>query len=277
LEYSILDLHPIGIMQGRLSQQTSKGYQAFPETTWRQEFELAKGMGLSHIEWVIDSPSPEMNPLIVSPQTVKSLAMDTVPVRSVCADFVMQDFTGEWRKTSELLKGLLQGMQIIGATHIVAPFVDATSIRNGLVSRLDFERFIEEWIEISQGSGILMAVESDLEPDSFTSLLGPYFDHKVGINYDIGNSAALGYSWEEEMSSYFDRVNLLHIKDRVLMGNSVMLGTGEASLAPILNYFFSKNWDGIITLQAFRDHEGVAVLQEQLDWLSDHFPAEHTE
>jgi len=54
--------HSFGIMQGRLSAQTERGYQAFPWETWQDEFVWAADRGLEHIEWVLDSWRLDDNP-----------------------------------------------------------------------------------------------------------------------------------------------------------------------------------------------------------------------
>ena len=44
----------IGFMQGRLSPQFNNIIQSFPWDHWRQEFNIAKEIGISKMEWTID-------------------------------------------------------------------------------------------------------------------------------------------------------------------------------------------------------------------------------
>ena len=56
------------------------------------------------------------------------------------------------------------------------------------------------------------------ESDNFRSLLDEIPHPLVKVNYDSGNSAALGYRPFDEFAAYGDRVGSFHIKDRLLGG-----------------------------------------------------------
>ena len=49
----------IGIMQGRLSPRIDGKIQAYPAKTWQKEFETAKEIGYSAIEWIVEKPLQE--------------------------------------------------------------------------------------------------------------------------------------------------------------------------------------------------------------------------
>ena len=70
-------------------------------------------------------------------------------------------------------------------------------------------------------------LETDLDPGKFKSLLDEIKHPLIKVNYDSGNSGSLGYSPVEEFAAYGDRIGSFHIKDRVLGGGTVPLGTGE--------------------------------------------------
>jgi hexulose-6-phosphate isomerase len=46
----------IGIMQGRLSPRIDGKIQAYPANTWQKEFEIAKEIGYSAVEWIVEKP-----------------------------------------------------------------------------------------------------------------------------------------------------------------------------------------------------------------------------
>ena len=43
-----------GVMQGRLSKKIGNKIQAFPHKNWKSEFNKAKKLGLTTIEWTLD-------------------------------------------------------------------------------------------------------------------------------------------------------------------------------------------------------------------------------
>jgi sugar phosphate isomerase/epimerase len=89
-----------------------------------------------------------------------------------------------------------------------------------------------------------------------------------GVNYDIGNSAYLGYAHDEEFDAYGDRISLVHIKDRQYEGGSVPLGQGNADIPGVIERLREMKFNGPVTMQAYRDAPGLEILDEQLRWLT---------
>jgi L-ribulose-5-phosphate 3-epimerase len=78
---------------------------------------------------------------------------------------------------------------------------------------------------------------------------------RFGINYDIGNSAALDFKPAEEFSAYGARVLNVHVKDRVLGGTTVPLKTGSADFDAVFAALAQKNYQGNFILQTARAAE----------------------
>lgn len=257
-----------GIMQGRLSPQTDRGYQTFPWETWEREFELAATRNFEHIEWVLDSWRVSENPILMQTNTVKQLTIDSgVEVISVCADYLMDtpldiSEADPWA----LLSKLTTSMQDLGSRWLVIPCVDQSSLR----PQSSLKRFVRATDRISSelnGTGIRVTLETDLRPQEFASLLTDLDPEVFGVNYDIGNSAALGYKHNEEFDAYGERISLVHIKDRILEGGSVLLGEGDANISGVIERLRDMEFNGPVTMQAYRDVEGLGVLDKQSHWL----------
>ena len=54
---------------------------------------------------------------------------------------------------------------------------------------------------------IQILFESDFNPKKLKNLANK-FDDLFGINYDLGNSASLGYDINEEFESYFEFIKI---------------------------------------------------------------------
>jgi len=255
-------------MQGRLSVQTDRGYQSFPWESWEREFELAATRGFEHIEWVLDSWQVSENPILAQTNAVRELTVESgVKVISVCADYLMDtpldvSVTDSWT----LLSQLISSMQDLGSGWLVIPCVDQSSLR----TKSSLERFIRAADRISDelnGTGIRVTLEIDLGPQEFASLLTDLDPEVFGVNYDIGNSAALGYQYDEEFDAYGERISLVHVKDRIFGGGSVALGEGDANISGVIERLRDMNFNGPVTMQVFRDAEGLGVLDKQSRWL----------
>jgi len=96
-----------------------------------------------------------------------------------------------------------------------------------------------------------------------------------GINYDIGNSASLGYHPAEEFAAYGDRVGAIHVKDRVLGGTTVPLGTGAADFPGAFKAVWNSGYAGDFTLQTARakdDSHGETLCRYRdmtIRWITD--------
>ena len=259
-----------GVMQGRLSAQTDLGYQAFPWGTWETEFTLAAERGFEHVEWVLDSWQVQENPILSDPRAIKSRIEESgVRVLSICADYLMdRPLDVADPESWTVLHRLVETMQELEARWLVIPCVDQSSLRNP-EARARFiaaSRSIESLIS---GTNIEVSLETDLGPGDFADLLVQVEGSMFGVNYDIGNSASLGYNHNEEIAAYGNRVSLVHIKDRKLGAGSVFLGQGDADIVDVLGQLDTLNFNGPVTMQAFRDVQGINVLDQQLVWLEE--------
>lgn len=256
-----------GVMQGRLSNQTTRGYQAFPSETWQLEFDEAQRRGFEHIEWIVDSFSPEENPLLRAPEQVRKITESTgVSVKSLCADFLMDNPLFPSGNSWRIFRDLISVSLDLEIEVIVIPAVDQSSARNPE----NLVRLKSALNALSQEVGNLcpsIALETDLAPKEFLTLVNEIAWESLSINYDSGNSASLGFVAESELSSYGHLISDIHIKDRLFAGPSVPLGEGAANLDLVLEFAHEFYFSGLVTMQAFRDVEGLAVLDKQLDFL----------
>ena len=265
----------IGVMQGRLLPKYQGRYQAHPLGYWQKEFPIAKLLGLDCIEFILDYNDAENNPLlkIGGIDEIGKIVQETgICVRTVCADYFMVAPLHSPReevvlRSQKILHLLLNNARLLGVTDIVIPCVDQSSLKNK-ESQGRFFRNVLPLIEYAEKLDINLALETDLAPEPFAELLEQFDSRRVSVNYDIGNSAALGFNLIEELKCYGERITDIHIKDRVLDGGSVKLGDGDADFdlffSALIQYYFC----GPFIMQAYRDDEGVRLFKKQFEWIT---------
>ena len=262
-----------GIMQGRLLPKFKNRYQAHPFGYWKDEFTLANDIGLSYIEFILDHNDYEKNPLLsdLGINEIEAIIQKTgVGVRSICADIFMEaplhsenSLISHFSK--KILIKLIENSSKLGITDIVIPCVDQSTLKG----ESDQKRLIEnlsEPINLATKQKINLALETDLAPIPFLNLLNKLDSDVVKVNYDIGNSASLGFDIYEEFKLYGNRISDIHIKDRELAGGSVILGTGNANFTSFFEVFSKIDFKGPIVMQVYRDDEGVEIFKKQFDW-----------
>jgi len=263
--------NPIGIMQGRLLPKFCGRYQAHPVGYWQDEFPIAQKLGLNCIEVILDYNDLPRNPLTshVGLENIKGIVAKTgVEVQSICADYFMQaplhasDST--IRRSSLIqLKDLISNAAVLGVRDVVIPCVDQSSLLEP-VSWPYLIGTLHEVQPLLEETGINLSLETDLGPQEFARLLDQIGLSQVTVNYDTGNSAALGYDTEEELNAYGHSITDVHIKDRKLGGGPVEVGAGDADIRRTLSLLSALNYTGPFVMQAFRDDEGITVFSRQL-------------
>jgi L-ribulose-5-phosphate 3-epimerase UlaE len=263
----------IGIMQGRLLPKFMNRYQAHPMGYWEKEFIIAKEIGISYVEFILDHNDYEVNPLMSDLGIIeieKIIQKTGVGVRSVCADLFMEaplhsENNSISNTSKEILLKLIENSAKLGITDIVIPCVDQSTLKG----ESDQNRLIEnlsESIELATKLNINLALETDLAPIPFLDLLNKLDSDVIKVNYDIGNSASLGFDIFEEFKLYGNRISDIHIKDRELGGGSVVLGAGNANFKSFFEVFSTLNFKGPIVMQVYRDDEGIEIFKKQFDW-----------
>ena len=262
-----------GIMQGRLSPPEDGRFQSFPRHSWRQELFRAREAGLSYIEWIYDECGSSANPIANEESIAELNALKResgVHTPAICGDWLM-DYpllrcSEEQRALRErVLHDLLRWGKKIGASRVVLPFVDASSIRTDEEKDIVLA-VLERGLPVSEEVGVEMHLEADFGPDEFASFLARIPHPSIKVNYDTGNSSGLGYVASEEFAAYGERIGSIHIKDRLRNSDGSVttkpLGQGSADFGDVFECIRSIGYSGGFTLQVARGDNG-----DEVNWI----------
>jgi len=143
-------------------------------------------------------------------------------------------------------------------------------VDNGSLESKDQEQALKDGLSlvdtVLQQNEVKIVFESDFPPGILNDFISDFPPEHYGINYDIGNSAALGFDPKEEIRAYGNKILNVHIKDRLLGGNTVPLGKGNAEIKKVLDELASISYDGNYILQTARaEYDHIGVLCEYRD------------
>ncbi len=259
-------MNPIGILQGRLVPPEGSRIQSFPRSRYRDECALAAKAGLDCIEWIDDLYGADCNPIrsrtgIAEMQSL--ISSSGVRVLSICADIFMecplvQCTDAERTERMKHLQLLLKHASLLGARHVMLPFVDNSSLRN-VQDTAPVIAMLKEALLWAEKENIGLHLETDLPPRAFRSLLDALPHPLIRATYDIGNSASLGYDPKEELAAYGERIGSVHVKDRKRGGGTVPLGEGDADFATVFNGLRAVGYGGLFILQVACGEPGDEV------------------
>ena len=270
-------------MQGRLSPLVDGRIQAFPWGCWEAEFPQAGQLGFRLLEWTLDQDRLHENPLLTAAgrtEIARLHAQHGLRVASVTGDCFMQapfwKAEGPEREALKLdFDAVCDACAAAGVSLIVVPLVD-----NGRLDTAAQEEVLVGFLEQRTASlaarRLRIAFESDFTPDQLARFIARLERTVFGINYDIGNSASLGFDVTEEMREYGHRITGVHVKDRPRGGTTVPLGTGAVDFDRVFAALAATGYSGSYVLQTARAADGnhAEVLARYRDmtveWLTRH-------
>ena len=255
----------IGIMGGRLSDPINNEIQSFSKKSWKTEFVKAEQIGFEVLEWVFDLH--ENNPILDN-DGVKEIQQvekeHNILVNSLCADYFMHNklfevSSFELEKNLKLLKKLISQCHKIDLKILELPFIDSSSLKteqnqNEIINNL------EKILPIIEENNVILALETDLEPNSFTNLLSKINHPNVMANYDIGNSTAKNYDTEFELEILKPWIVNVHIKDRNIGGSTMPLGQGDVNFDLFFSTLKKINYSGDFVIQGAREDLDVTII-----------------
>jgi len=253
----------IGFMQGRLCERVNGEIQAFPWRDWKNEFPAAAAIDLHLMEWTLDQERLYENPLMTADgqEKIRALCQQyDISIPSLTGDCFMQ--APFWKASGEARTELQTDFLAIGSAcaavgirMIVVPLVD-----NGRLDTAEQEDTLINFLLAQQPflseHQLQVIFESDFTPPDLARFIARLPAEQFGINYDIGNSAALGFNPADEFAAYGVRVVNVHVKDRVLGGTTVPLKTGSADFDAVFAALAQQNYEGNFILQTARAAEG---------------------
>lgn len=256
----------IGFMQGRLSPIIDGQIQCFPWPYWKEEFSLAEKIELKLMEWTLDFERLYENPLLVregQDEINKLSKIRGVSIPSITCDCFMQ--RPFWKCDVEIKKSSIEDFinvitesLKIGANILVIPLVDNGSI----IKVSDEDRLVDiikENLKFIEKNKVKIAFESDFSPKKLATFIERFHSENIGINYDIGNSASMGYQADEEIKCYGPRIFNVHVKDRMLGGSTVALGRGNANFSLVFDLLGDIGFNGNYIMQTARSQHGRHV------------------
>ena len=113
---------------------------------------------------------------------------------------------------------------------------------------------------ISKLNNQKIVFESDFNPHRLHAFIQRLDSESFGINYDIGNSASLGYNVDDEFKAYGNSILNVHVKDRKYRGTTVPLGEGNANFNKVFEKLSEISYKGNFILQTARAIDDNHIL-----------------
>ena len=113
--------------------------------------------------------------------------------------------------------------------------------------------------------GVTLALESNMPADRYLELVSAA--PLLGICFDTGNRTAAGLDIVSDIAHLARYVRVVHIKDRLLGGPNVPLGTGAAPLDAFLAALVDAAYSGPVILETTVGENYAAHARRNLDFV----------
>lgn len=160
----------------------------------------------------------------------------------------------EGKKNQKLifdLKNIINSCKRLNIKFIVIPLVDNGSLKNN-IEKKNLINSCNKIIRYLYKSNLKLVFEFDYPPKKLKNFISKFNKYYFGINYDVGNSAALGYNIDDEFKCYGKYISNIHIKDRLKKGKTVRLGEGNANFIKLYKNLKKIRYTNDLILQTAR-------------------------
>lgn len=262
----------LGVMQGRLTEKGGFYPQIFPWLEWEEEFLLAKELGVTHIEWMLNADRLPDNPILTREgrARIRELEEQTgVQVRSLCMNFIMQYSLKKKDTFDTVLNCLCQIGELGNLRMVVFPLEGNSSqdVYSDKFLRDCFFRFRET------NGKIRCLIESSTNIEKQVELIEKC-NEAAGICYDVGNAAGLGRNVLKDFEMLVGFVDEIHLKDKTReepMSNgedpkSTYFGEGVVDFSRFFSILKKFDYHGSLVLESYFKN-AMIDLQRNMSYL----------
>jgi len=239
----------LGIIQGRFSPPL-EGFQDTP-MQWRREFDLLQQHNFNHIEWIVTKNSFSTNPILNL-----NFNKQDLPISSICADNLVDKriFTLPFLESN--LIPICDAAVRHDIDFVTIPLLEQSSLVDDEL-RMYFKKNI---LSISNRfPSLKFSFEAEMAARPLMEVLEA--SDKFYATYDTGNMTSMFVNHENYIDLIFDKINNVHLKDRIRHGGSMSYppGKGETNFKLIFAILKELGYNNLYTLQTARGPSGEEV------------------
>lgn len=241
-----------GMVQGRLIKSPQNQLQWFPQPYWEGEFLIAGALGFDYIELLAERDHNPENPIwtdegIDRLKNVVKLAGLTTPV--FCNDFIIDHLICDTACLEQNLR-LIERGAMIGCEKYLLPLFEHSEL-----SLENLNKYIEPLQIIAdacRSSNIELCLETILKGSELIEALDSINRPEISVVFDTGNRVAFGHNLGEDIRLLGDRISHMHIKDKSLSNQNVVLGTGQVNFQEVFEALAEIKYSGLYTFETNR-------------------------
>jgi hexulose-6-phosphate isomerase len=143
----------------------------------------------------------------------------------------------------------------LGIKYIVLPLIEDAALA-GPEEQNVLEEILLNFVPTLQKLKLMIVFKSLYPPEQRAKVISHYPADCFSLNFDMGNSASLGWNPEQEITLLGGRIGNVHVDDRMRGGEMVPLGEGAVNFPKVFSTLKNVGYNGNYILQTARAAEG---------------------
>jgi sugar phosphate isomerase/epimerase len=131
-----------------------------------------------------------------------------------------------------------------------------------LVTRSDIYKLLED-------NKIFFVIETILPAKDILKAMERFRKSRLGVCYDLGNAAAMGFVPEDEILELGNLIRHVHIKDREKGGPNVLLGKGSVDFFKGFQSLKKIDYNGLVILETAYFEKPIDEAKRNLGFITE--------
>lgn len=223
-----------GIVQGRLIKPVNKNLLQYFPPNWIEEIDLAKGLNFGFVEFFKDRNFNSICPFFFSNGfyiVKKILNLKNFKSYSFCDDFFINNNILKYESLKKYFNDIATNLSILKTKLYILPLFEKSDLNKK--NFLNFTSIINLISRILKKKKIILALEINLDIKHIEILFKKINCKNVFLVYDTGNRVKAGNYQQHEIIKLRSKIIHVHIKDKNLLGENVILGKGNVDFKKI--------------------------------------------
>ena len=240
-----------GISQGRLTE--SNELQRFPYESWQDEFSNASKLNISFIELLTERKYNKDNPVWSENgrQEIQNLCVsNNLEIYSICVDYIIDHSLVNKEASKTHVENIFIAASELGCRIVILPLLEESNLDAN-----NSEKFIDVLSYLSDKAeeyGLIICIESVLNSTDLVNFLDLLNKRNIRSVFDTGNRALETSDLYSEIIILKNYISHVHIKDKDINGENVILGTGLVNFSEIFSALSEINYKGPLNFETTR-------------------------
>jgi L-ribulose-5-phosphate 3-epimerase UlaE len=257
-----------GIIQGRLIKPPRNDLLQFFPSNWIDEINIAKTFKFGFIEFFKDRDVNQVCPFFTNEGF--KIVLDVLNLKnfksySFCDDFFIKKNILKYKFLKKYFEDISFNLSVIKTKLYVLPLYEKSNLDKK--NFIKFSKKINFISSILNKKNIVLALETDLEVEFIDSLFKRIKSKNVYLVYDTGNRVKKGINQFKEILDLKDKIIHIHIKDKNLLGNNVIIGRGIVNFKNIFFALKKINYKNNFTFETNRGLDPIKTMIQNIKFI----------